>query len=195
MAKKIIVLAGSPRKDGNTNTVVQWFADAARKAGGHVDVIDTSALNYAATGCTECMGCQRSDKFECVIDDQASPVIARIPDYDVLVLATPVFWFGPSAQLKLTLDRTFALMKFDDRKGPYGPGKPTTLCLIATAGGDLEAGLNQVDATFRTAAVFMKCRYESLLVPLAPPNPTELQGRVDVKTSAAELGRRMATEA
>lgn len=193
MAKKIMVLAGSPRKNGNTNTVTGWFVDAAREKGAEVELVDAAQLKYKVNGCTECMGCQQSDKYECVIDDEASPVIARMPQFDALVFATPVFWFGPSAQLKLLLDRTFALIKFDEETGePISEnftGK--TLCLIATAGGDQEGGLDLLDSVFRTATVFLHCRYESLLVPFAPHDPQEMADRTDVKEQAVDLAQKL----
>jgi len=194
MARKIMVITGSPRKKGNTNTVVTWFVDAARKASAEVEVVDAAHLEYKANGCTECMACQQSDKYECVIDDEASAVIARIPEFDVLVCATPVFWFGPSAQLKLLLDRTFALIKFNPETGEpiHGESGPDKImCLIATAGGDQESGLNMLDDVFRTAAVFSQCRYESLLVSFAPSDPKQMAERTDVKEQAIALAERV----
>ncbi len=195
MAKRIIVVCGSPRKHGNTNTVVKWVVEAAQKAGAEVEVVDAAAMTYKANGCTECMACQKSDKYECVIDDEASKVIARIPQFDVFVLATPIFWFGPSAQLKLLLDRTFALAKFDPETGEPAENRLShnkMMCLIATAAGDLDSGLNQLDESFRTAACFMKCEYQSLLVPLAPARPKDMEQRTDVRKQADDFGRKLA---
>jgi multimeric flavodoxin WrbA len=195
MSKKIIVLCGSPRKNGNTNTVANWFVEGAKSQGGQVEMVDAAHLKYQANGCTACMACQKTEKYECVIDDEASPIIARIPEFDVMVLATPVYWFGPTAQLKLILDRTFALVKFDHKTGepiPNPSSKQSVLCLIATAGGELDGGLKNLDDAFRTAAGFMHCSYESLLVPLAPVNPKQMSEKVDVKEKAFALGRKIA---
>jgi multimeric flavodoxin WrbA len=118
-----------------------------------------------------------------------------MPEFDVMVLATPVYWFGPTAQLKLLLDRTFALVKFDLKTGePISnpSSKQGTLCLIATAGGDLNGGLKNLDDAFRTAAEFMHCGYESILVPLAPLNPKQMAENAEVKEKAMALGRKLA---
>jgi multimeric flavodoxin WrbA len=195
MSKKIIVLCGSPRKQGNTNTVVNWFVEGAKSAGAQVEVVDAAHLKYKANGCTACMACQKSDKFQCVIDDDASPIIARIPEFDVMVLATPIYWFGPTAQLKLILDRTFALVKFDLKTGeplPNPASRQKVLALIATAGGDLDGGLNSLDDAFKTAAAFTHCSYDSLLVPLAPLDPRQMVQQTEVKEKALALGRKMA---
>lgn len=195
MVRKIMVICGSPRKRGNTNTVTNWVVESARSAGAEVEVVDAASLKYNANGCTECMACQKSDKYECAIADEASAIIRRIPEYDVLVLSTPIFWFGPSAQLKLILDRTFALVKFDPTTGEpiLNPAsKQKSLCLIATAAGDMDSGLNLVDQTFRTASKMMECAYDSLLVPAAPMIPKELEKNAEVRVQAEELGRRLA---
>ncbi len=193
MGKKMMILSGSPRKDGNTNTVVNWFAQAAEAGGAQVQIVDTSALEYKVNGCTECYGCQKSEKYQCVIQDQASPVIARIPQFDVVVFATPVFWCGPSAQLKLLLDRTFALMKFDLQTDPptISTSFAETMCLISTGAGDIGEGLTLVDQTFEAAAGFLKCGYESLLVPFAPMNPEEMAEKTEVKQQAVALANKL----
>jgi multimeric flavodoxin WrbA len=191
-----MVLCSSPRKHGNTNTVTQWVVDSAKSAGATVEVVDAASLKYKANGCTECMACQKSDKYECVIPDEASDVIRRIPEFDVLVLSTPIFWFGPSAQLKLLLDRTFALVKFDPKTGEpilNTSSKQKMLCLIATAGGDMEdSGLSLLDESYRNASKMMDCAYDSLLVPLSPTNPKELANNKELQTKAQDLGRRLA---
>jgi len=195
MAKRIMIVCGSPRKNGNTNTVVNWVADSTRQHGAEVELVNAAELKYKANGCTECLACQFSDKFECVIDDEASKIIARIPQFDVWVLATPIFWFGPTAQIKLFLDRTFSLVKFDLKTGEpttFKFSKNKTLALITTAGGDLDSGPNLLDQTFRTAANFMNCGYQSLLVPLAPGNPKEMQQRTDIQEKAREFGKTLA---
>jgi multimeric flavodoxin WrbA len=194
MAKKIMVITGSPRKDGNTNTVVKWFVESARALGAEVEVIDAAHLKYKANGCTECMGCQKSDKYECVIKDEASEIIKRMPTFDAMILATPIFWFGPSAQLKLLLDRTFALAKFDPETGEPMENTSTRtkiMGLIATGGGGLDGGLQLLDDSFRIAAEFMHSRYESLLVPFAPMDPKDLAAKTDIRDQAKSLAQRI----
>ncbi len=193
MARNIMVLTGSPRANGNTNTVTNWVVEAARDAGAKVEIVNTATMKFATNGCTECMGCQKSDDYKCVVDDDASAVIARMRDFDVLLLSTPIFWFGPSAQLKLMLDRTFALVKFDPDTGdPIGQAMSGSLALVATAGGGPEDGLDMVDESFRTATGFLKCDYDSLIVPNAPQDPSEMANNDDVKKQAFDFGKRLA---
>jgi hypothetical protein len=122
MAKKILVLSGSPKKNGNTAALVEWFSEGARSKGAQVEVVRTAFLKYKATGCTSCRACQKSAKYECVINDEAKPVLAKMADVDVIVMATPLYFFAASAFEDVGLDaleKPFALtadytgMKFE----------------------------------------------------------------------------------
>jgi len=192
MARRITFLCGSPRKEGNTNRVVAWVAEAARAAAAEVEIIDLPRLDYKTNGCTACMACKRSEEFRCVVDDEASPILARLPESDALVFATPVYWFGPSAQLKVFTDRMASLVKFDEGGFRTPFKKDTTMVVISTGGGDLDDGLKLVEQTFRQAAQALGFRFESLLVPHAPMDPGELEGREDIRQKAAALGRLLA---
>ncbi|MFA7653123.1 MAG: flavodoxin family protein, partial [Candidatus Omnitrophota bacterium] len=113
MAKKILILSGSPRKHGNTAYLVKWFCEGAWAKGAQVEVVNTAFLRYKATGCISCRRCQKIAKYECVIDDEAKPVLARMALVDVIVMATPLYFYAASAQLKLVMDRMFSLYKWD----------------------------------------------------------------------------------
>jgi len=78
MAKQIMVLCGSPRQHGNTNTVVAWVIQGATDAGARIDRVDAARLKYKVNGCISCFACQKLPEFECVVDDDAQPVLARI---------------------------------------------------------------------------------------------------------------------
>lgn len=188
--KKVLVLCGSPRREGNTNTVAAWMAEGARSAGATVEMVDVARLKFKANGCTCCMGCQRSPKYECVIADDAQPLLASIPKYDVLVFATPVYFFGPTAQLKLVLDRMYSLFKF----AKPGPGfgcafRHETLGLISTAGDGPDGGLTAVEDSFRILSRFTGCPLKTLLVPGAPKDPKDLAKNAALRKKAVAFGR------
>jgi multimeric flavodoxin WrbA len=193
MAKQIMVISGSPRKNGNTNTVVGWFAEGAKEAGADVEVVDVTKLKSKFGGCIACMGCQKSDKFECAVDDEVKPVLARMPKADALVFATPTYFFGPSAQIKSLVDRMYSLIKFNSAKGGYEQSLAhTKFGVIATAGGDVQPGLKLIDDTFRTVAGFSGIPYDSLLVPFAPRETGEMKKQNDVKEKALAFGKTFA---
>jgi multimeric flavodoxin WrbA len=190
MSKKVMVLCSSPRKKGNTNTVARWVMEGVAEAGGEADSVNVAKLKYKVNGCISCYGCQKSDKYECVVEDEAQPILKRISDYEVLVFATPIYFFGPNAQMKLFMDRMFCLAKFDAETGePRFKNQGQKVGLIATAGGDLSSGLELTEQLFKAMAVFTNVEYSSLLVPSAPHDPKELLENAKLKKEAYEFGR------
>ena len=191
--KKIMVLCSSPRKKGNTNTVVGWFTKAAVDTGAEVECIDVAHLDYKVNGCTACLGCQKSDKFQCVIKDEASDILARIPEVDVLIFASPIYFFGCNAQLKLILDRLYCLYKFDPATGEFSHNfkENFQLALIATAGGPAGEGLDFTDHTCKAIAEFTKFGYESLLFPSTPYEQGKIQDNEEIKQKALEFGKKL----
>jgi multimeric flavodoxin WrbA len=161
--KKILVLSGSPVKKGNTATLVGWFAGAARDKGCDVEVVETAFLKHKATGCISCRRCQKSKKFECVIKDDATPVLARMAEVEAIVMATPLYFYGPSAQLKLVFDRMFSLYKWDNKTDSVQtPLKGKTFALLGSAYEDI--GLGALEKPFALTARYTEMRFESLLV-------------------------------
>lgn len=194
MSRKIIILCGSPRKAGNTNRVAAWVEESAAEAGAEVEIIHTARLKYKSSGCIACMECQASDRYECAVEDEAMPLLARLPEADAVVMATPVYWFAPTAQLKVFTDRMFSLIKMNSETGEYvHPMEGKTLALIATGGGDMESGLNCVELTFRTAAAFMNMKFEALLVPQSPTDPADIEKDDSLREHARAFGRRLAS--
>jgi multimeric flavodoxin WrbA len=194
MSKKILILCGSPRPKGNTNTVVGWFTEGATAAGADVEIVNLSRLKLAANGCTCCLGCQKSDRYECVIEDEAAPVIAAMCKADVLVFATPVYFFGPTAQTKLVLDRMYCLYKFKQGESEFDCAiRGKGLGVIATADDGLDGGLAATGESFEAIATFSGCKFHSLLVPNAPKEPKELAKHEELRLKATEFGRQLAS--
>lgn len=194
MSKRIMILNGSPREKGYTMTLVGWVANAAREAGAEVEIVDAARLKCEVPGCIACMGCRTSDEFRCVVDDEASDVIARIPSQDVVVLATPVYFMGFSAQIKRVIDRMFSLFKYDDEKGrSYAPGlRETTFALIATAGGGESDGLDLVMKNAEAITRFVGSSVRSLLVPDAHSEHGVQPDNAELRERAGDFGRDLA---
>ena len=190
MAKKILILSGSPKKNGNTETLIGWFADGARQKGADIEIVYTAFLKYKSNGCTSCRACQRSDTYECAIHDDARDVLMRMAKADVIVMATPLYFFAASAQLKLIIDRMFSLYKWDNATGAFTtPLKDKTLILIASAFED--SGLAELEKPFKLTADYTPMKFESLLVPNAGVSG-EVAKKDDVREQAMLLGGRAA---
>jgi multimeric flavodoxin WrbA len=188
-AKRILFLCGSPRAKGNTNTLVDWAAAAARSAGAKVEVVNVASLKSKVNGCTACFGCQKSDAFRCVIDDEIAAAIAKIPAADVTVFATPTYFFGLTAQLKGLLDRMYCLFKFEGNTMRSCVPATTEIGLVATAGGDSQSGINLVEQTFMVLANFTSHPLHTLLLPNAPLDPADLAKDAAARAKAEEFGR------
>ncbi len=190
MAKKILVLSGSPKANGNTATLVKWFAEGACSKGAKVEVAETAFLKYKSTGCTSCRACQKIKEYRCVINDEATPVLARMPDMDAIVMATPLYFFSASAQLKLVFDRMFSLYKWDNSAGTMKtPLKGKTLALIASAYEDV--GLKELEKPFKITAGYTGMRFMSLLVPNAGVSG-DIRKKPGIRDRAIAFGKKVA---
>ncbi len=116
MSKKVLILMGSPRKKGNTAILCDGFTRGAEEAGNQVERIDIISKNVA--GCFGCNNCQRNGGT-CVQKDDMTEIYEKIADADVIVLASPVYFYTWTAQLKTVLDRTYAMLSTMKNKEFY----------------------------------------------------------------------------
>lgn len=101
MSKKVYIVSSTPRKNGNSQILAEEFARGAIETGHCVTKIDIRDLNLKF--CIGCMYCQSHDK--CVLDDDMNKLYTDIQSSDVLVFATPIYYYEMSGQLKTFLDR------------------------------------------------------------------------------------------
>ena len=111
-AQHVLILKSSPRKRANSSILADRVADGARAAGATVESFELHAMNIRP--CDACDFCQGLNAGQCAIDDDMQVLYPKLIAADSLVLATPVYWFTMSAQLKLFVDRWYAL------QGPGG---------------------------------------------------------------------------
>lgn len=109
---KITVLFASPNAEGSTKILTNHFADGAREAGHEVEVIDVARARVAP--CTGCIAC--GYEGPCVQHDSMEQIRAAILASDALVFATPLYYYGMSAQLKCVVDRFCAFNSSLNRK-------------------------------------------------------------------------------
>lgn len=99
---KIVVLAGSPRKNGNTDLLVKAFVDGA---GIKNDVEVVSVADYKVNPCIGCNSCFSRESHQCFQKDDMALIYEKLMEADVIVAASPVYFYGISAQLKAIIDR------------------------------------------------------------------------------------------
>lgn len=193
MSKRIVFVHGGPRKNGNTRAVTALAAEAARQQGAEVAEIDATGLTFKVPGCLGCQKCQQSEKFVCSMDDQVAEAVATLPEHDVIVLSTPLYWWSYSAQLKIFIDRMYCLSKFHDEKGIRSLLAGKTLALIATAGGPLEDNLELLERQLKNPADMLGCSFVSCLYPNTIVAAGELQHEPAAAEKAKEFGRLLAS--
>ncbi len=98
----ILILAGSPRKDGNTDLLVEAFVKGASQK-HHIEVV--SVHDYKVRPCMGCNACFRNEQHTCAQKDDMHVIYEKMADIDMLVIASPVYFYGLSAQLKAIIDR------------------------------------------------------------------------------------------
>lgn len=109
MSKKVLIISSSPRKGGNSEMLAVSFAKGAQDAGHSVETI---YLREKKIGfCKGCLACLKVG--HCVIADDAVEIAAKMHDSDVIVFATPVYYYSVSGQLKTMLDRANPLYDSD----------------------------------------------------------------------------------
>lgn len=111
MSKQILVISTSPRKGGNSDMLAEELIRGAREAGNDVEKV--TLYDKTIGFCKGCLTCQNTQR--CVIHDDADTIAQKMLNADVLVFATPIYYYGMSSQMKTMLDRANPLYSADYR--------------------------------------------------------------------------------
>ncbi len=143
---KILIFQGSPRSGGNTDILVNAFVDGAKAGGAYVEKIDLYRLNLKP--CIECGECDRDGK--CVIKDDMQEIYPKLKEFDVVVLASPIFFYNITSMTQALIERVQPLwvLKYliksaefkNDARKKYG----ILISLGATRGDKLFEGIIRV---------------------------------------------------
>jgi len=101
----VLVFLGSPRKKGNSEILTEKVLEGVMKAGGSPETIRLCDLKISP--CISCGGCDKTGK--CVVEDDMTPLYDKIITIDKIIVASPIFFYGITAQTKAFIDRTQAL--------------------------------------------------------------------------------------
>ena len=114
--KNILIISSSPRKNGNSQMLCEQFKRGAEEKGHTVTLI--RLMEKKIGFCRACDGCMRNDGT-CVLNDDMEEILKLFQKADVLVLATPVYFYGISAQMKTFIDRTYPIWQHLGKKEVY----------------------------------------------------------------------------
>ncbi len=107
MSKKIVVITGSPRKNGNSFAMTDAFIQAAQSKGHTVTRFDAAMRNVG--GCHACETCYKTGKA-CSFDDDFNTIAPAILEADAVVFTMPVYWYSIPAQIKGVIDKLYSLV-------------------------------------------------------------------------------------
>ncbi len=109
MAKKVLIIETSLRTGSNSDILAESFAKGAKDAGNDVETV--SLKDKKIGFCTGCFACQKLGK--CIIEDDANEITEKILEAEVVVWATPIYYYEMSGQMKTMIDRANSLYPRD----------------------------------------------------------------------------------
>jgi multimeric flavodoxin WrbA len=151
----ITTIMGSPRKRGNTATVLRWFEDRIppEHTITHIDITD-----YDIGGCTGCENCQGVfNQCGCSQTDDGEEVLGLLIAADVIVYASPIYAWAFTAQLKALIDRHFCLTKWQNDGVVQSLLEGKRAALLVTCGGSAEENADLTDVMFRREMECARC--------------------------------------
>jgi len=189
---KVLLVRGNPRTNGFTHFLVNLFLAGLREAGAHVTDVDLTTEEYALKPCLGCYYCWLVTPGLCVHHDPMQRLLPVILEADVLVCATPVYYFAMSSYLKTFFERTFPLVTHGLERSRMGimrnrlrePARWADKKLISITVGALRAreAYEPINQTFRLIADSMDMelggqltRPESHLLPYKLSKPLTLK--------------------
>ncbi|WP_294467202.1 flavodoxin family protein [uncultured Anaerofustis sp.] len=163
---KFLILMGSPRKNGNTISLVKPFIDEIRRSGDETDII--WLYDKDIKGCIACRHCQKDwSKFGCIHKDDMQFIFDKILLCDKIILATPIYSWSCPSPMKAMLDRlVYGMNKYyGDRKGP-SLWKGKSVSIITTCGYDPQKGADLFEESIKRYCKHSKLIYEGMLAEL-----------------------------
>ena len=187
---KVIGISGSPRRGGNTETLLREVLRGAEEAGAEPRLFILSRMNIAP--CRHCDGCLAEGV--CVVKDDMGLIYPEIESLDVLVLASPIFFYGVTAQAKAMIDRfqAFWARKYvlkrriaaKKRKGVF----------ISTGGTSFTDLFEHAKATVKNFFLVVDIKYWAELLFPGVDNKGEIRRHPTALKDAYLLGRRIVEE-
>lgn len=105
---KVLAVLGSPRRSKNTANLLNQYLDELQMNYGNAEITEIFIGDGSISPCLGCSTCKTSSEKKCIIDDDMQKYYPMILESDLIVFATPVYWFNMTAQIKSFIDRFYA---------------------------------------------------------------------------------------
>lgn len=183
MSKKIVILNGSPRANGNTKALVESFTAGAVLAKNEVTCFDLQKMNiHGCLGC--CKGGKNADN-PCVQNDDMAQIYPAYQNADVVVLASPMYYWGISGQLKCTFDRLFAVAELT----PNYANPQKECILLMAAEGNSESNFAPVKAFYEGLLSHLGWKNLGIVYAGGNMEPGDILNKPEQLKQAEELGK------
>ena len=188
-SKQVLVLNGSPRRDGNSVVLAERVAAGARAAGAEVETFFLHTMDIQP--CDACDACQGMDEGECMIQDGMQILYPKLRRADALVIASPIYWFTVNAQTKLFIDRCYAL---ESLQGSGLAGKKIGIVLTYGDSDPFNSGAVNALRTFQD--IFRYARAEIVgFVYGSASREGEIRSQTGLLENAYKLGQELGASA
>ncbi len=159
----IVAVAGSPRRGGNTETLLQAAVQGATEEGAQVEWVRPNLMKFVA--CQHCGGCSATGV--CVVQDDMQAVYALIERMDGMILASPIYFGSVTAQVKALIDRAQALWvrKYLLHRPLSEDGKPRPLLFLSALGGRSRGHIRAARTVVRAFLNTWDGEYQELIFP------------------------------
>jgi multimeric flavodoxin WrbA len=183
--KKVLVILGSPRKKGNSALLAEQIAKGARSAGAKIETVYLHGMNIAP--CKSCYACQKPGSKGCSIKDDMQKIYKDMLEAQAWIIASPVYWFTMSAQIKIWMDRCFALPAYGT-----DPFSTRRIAIAMCYGGadPFDSGCVNALRTFQDAFGFVRSTIVGMVYGSAM-EAGEIKSNKALMITAEELGNKL----
>lgn len=183
---QITTLLGSAKKKGNTATVLGWVEEELQSLGHDVERIYLN--NKSIRGCLGCAKCRENpNEIACVQNDDAVEIMEQMISSEVVLFASPIYFWGFSAQIKALIDRGYSLVTNYHKPGHTSLMEGKRIGLLVTGAGSYEENAEGMFTAFDRIVDFLLARKSGELYVGECSVPAELSE--EVKNKALELAR------
>jgi multimeric flavodoxin WrbA len=188
MAKRVLVLLGSPRRKGNSAILAEQITKGAKSGKANIETIYLHGKNIAP--CKGCMSCQKKGSKGCSIQDDMQEIYLKLIESDAWVIASPVYWFTMSAQTKIFMDRCFGLPAY--QKDPF---RGKRIAIAMTYGGEdpFTSGCVNALRTFQDAYGYTESPIVGMVYGSAL-DAGQIRSNERVMQEAFDLGKKLVAE-
>jgi multimeric flavodoxin WrbA len=182
---KVIGIVGSPRKNGNTNTLVQQVLEGAVEAGAETRTFLLNEMNYS--GCQACDYCKPHEM--CKLEDDLAELLKEIGEADGIIFGAPIYFGQFSGQMRLFLDRCYSLVNPDhSARLPFGK---KAIIVVAQGMPDPAAYKGVYEEFGDQISRFMGMDVKDTLVAAGYHTPEEVKNDAELMKKAKDAGRNL----